>query len=913
MPVERSVFQRVNNMANIQIGGNILFENANIEAKLNPIKGGQNVGWHTINTTINKGQFVGEVTNISTGWYKLELRAIVNGVQVGDIISVEKVGVGEVFIIAGQSNAQGGRPPEGGFIDKTYFGATDDRVNCIDFYDNNEISILPFPKISQLKAETNIAPHGKASWSWGILGDKIASALNCPVLFFNAAEGATRAEQWAQAAKGETVYNFYENRNAPAGWPYAFLRKSLNYYASIFGLRAVIWHQGEEDSFYNTSQNKYIEALETVISKSREHSGKNITWMLAKVSRNRISTNENIKTAQQSIIDKPNFNVFLGPETDDIQPNNTDRDDGVHFHGNGFVQLANAWADKIINERFLAESKPFLAKKLIGINVETCEVDHEITVSLPNNYIKPIWIWNGGNSKAEAYSKTIVAFDENYGLVRDQYDNFIFSPPFSYSPPSLGIDFGNPKICFGDKLKITANTFNNNYLWNTGENTKEIFIDKAGENTIKLSSTNIYGCRASKEATLNLQILPLPKAPVIEAITATTVCEGEFAELKGKENDNFIKIWSNAAEENTVKIAKSGNYFLQNIDSNGCKSASSNNITITVNSIPNKPTISAEDNNQFCKGDSLMLKTNISTEYFWYNNSIEYKTKQPILYINKPGKYSVKLKNDFNCFSALADAVSIDENNLPDTPIITAEGATNLCAGDATKISTNASAEKYNWFSASNNIEASITNSINITSNSAQASTEKFYFLKITDKNNCSSLPSNLVKIIVKAKPETPIINQIGAFSISNKGSNFSKINFVWWQNNQKLNFNSPEIKVSTSGEYRLSILELHKIDNQTLSCNSEISNAINYLVPEFNIIAYPNPVKGGYLYIETKDNVIANSIRIITLAGQEVFKLYNIDTSNRLLINVVELKGLYILELNIGGTIMNRNLFIEN
>jgi hypothetical protein len=364
-PVERSVFQRVNNKGDIQINGQITTTVSKIEAKLTVISGGIMVDWIPIVGYSEIGSFRAQLQNIEAGWYKLELRAIYNNQPIGNIVEVSKVGIGEVFIIAGQSNAQGGRPPEGGYSMNLFYGALDDRVNCIDNYFSETTTVYPLPNITKINAETNIAPKGKASWCWALLGDKITTEWNVPVLFFNVAIGATKCSQWKNAAFGEPVIDHYSpipNTVITTGWPYIDLKKSLQYYSKIFGIRAVIWHQGEDDMAYFDSHpsifTNYVNNLKAVIQKSRENAGNNISWIIAKVSRVGDGLNYNLKLAQETVATEPNLNTFLGPDTDGIQPSYNLRDSGVHFGGTGFIELADAWFNSINNSNFIQNSNP---------------------------------------------------------------------------------------------------------------------------------------------------------------------------------------------------------------------------------------------------------------------------------------------------------------------------------------------------------------------------------------------------------------------------------------------------------------------------------------------------------------------------------------------------------------------------
>lgn len=346
-PLNRSVFQRVNNQADIQIGGTTQMFLHEIQVRLIVRNGGVARDWTTINTNVQIGQFRGVISNVQAGWYELEMRGLIDGYEVINR-EVERVGVGEVFIIAGQSNAQGGRnTPD--YATQIYYGAQDDRVNGINWSTDDENEVYPLPLFEKIQAETDIAPTGKASWCYALLGDKIVQNWNVPVLFFNAGIEATSINAWSVSANYGT-------------FPYLFFKKALQYYTKIYGVRAVLWHQGEND-YYNVNADpqtsaQYINDLTNLINKSRADFHPNLSWVISKVSMLYGQTNPYLISCQETCATTPNTNRFLGPYTDPIQPNFADRDGAVHFRGTGFIELADAWFNSINTPNFINNSTP---------------------------------------------------------------------------------------------------------------------------------------------------------------------------------------------------------------------------------------------------------------------------------------------------------------------------------------------------------------------------------------------------------------------------------------------------------------------------------------------------------------------------------------------------------------------------
>ena len=112
-PTERAVFQRNNaNEADVYIGGYVTQPFQKIEVRLTPRVPGEGEqfpadgSWTTLDDQISAGQFMGFV-HLKGGWYQLEARGVSSG-GTSAVTTLSRVGVGEVFVVAGQSNSTGG-------------------------------------------------------------------------------------------------------------------------------------------------------------------------------------------------------------------------------------------------------------------------------------------------------------------------------------------------------------------------------------------------------------------------------------------------------------------------------------------------------------------------------------------------------------------------------------------------------------------------------------------------------------------------------------------------------------------------------------------------------------------------------------------------------------------------------------
>ncbi|MFY7912176.1 MAG: NPCBM/NEW2 domain-containing protein [Emticicia sp.] len=445
-PMEKAVFQRsATNNATINIAGNYSTSINSVEARfINALNSQVIIDWTTFTTNINGGIFSGSVSNVPGGWYTLEIRGKLNGNIVGST-TLNRVGVGEVFLIAGQSNAQG---LEG---NQAEVGASDERVlshNQLSWYDNNinqcDKKVPNYPTFSQIfsdgSSRSYVSKTGFNPWCYGKLGDNLVAKLGVPVVFFNAAAVASSSLNWKESSDGLTTYSHF-NQQAycnTSGVPYAGFERVLNYYASVFGVRAVLWHQGETDNYAQITESNYVSNVSNIINKSRNEIG-NVPWVISRVSvfdKNANggagNSNSSIINAQNSLINSSN-KIYPGPSTDDILGSN--RSDEVHFFGPGLIELANRW-NAALSIDFFNDATPITPKAFPQVTVG-CQSVNEIRLTAPAGYSSYKWVRvdTGNEDYEDATESTSQVIDRNSGTYRcyltDNQGNITFTQPIT--------------------------------------------------------------------------------------------------------------------------------------------------------------------------------------------------------------------------------------------------------------------------------------------------------------------------------------------------------------------------------------------------------------------------------------------------------------------------------------------------
>jgi hypothetical protein len=282
-------------------------------------------------TELKRGFFHFEL-KVKTGWHKLK----VNGIRPDgtmDADSVNRFGVGEVFLVAGNSNAMG--LPNLGAKSASENVVSFDTVS--KFLDKENMTESPdepmrTPVFSRFLSENFAYPSGETSWLWGELGDLLYQRFGTPVLFFNAAWAAANSKNYQESASGKDTYNRYvDNKYWKNRQPYTNIPLTLQYFNSWLGIRTVLWSHGENDAYHdNIDQVTYFRNIEYLIKRSREDFGFNVPWTigLSSVTRDFDHPYPLVLQAQAQLASLPGFNTWFGPFTDSIQ---VPRPPSAHF------------------------------------------------------------------------------------------------------------------------------------------------------------------------------------------------------------------------------------------------------------------------------------------------------------------------------------------------------------------------------------------------------------------------------------------------------------------------------------------------------------------------------------------------------------------------------------------------------
>ena len=646
-PVSRVVFQRNNqNVSTFSVSGYTQNPLDKVEARLVPVVAGQGTetAWTLIADNLSTSSFNGTISGLG-GWYKLEVRGVYRD-KIINTANLDRVGIGEVFILSGQSNAQGDQRYEGAAE-----GALEDRVSSIDYYEAilNEDK-LPFA-FSQMGNDKKIAPYHYVPYFWGKLGDLLVQKYNVPVAFYGTALGGIGSDTWKRSAAGVDLRAELPNFIAVPGMPYRSMKAALNLYAARTGVRAILWLQGESD--INNAQ-QYFDNLKFVIEKSRQDYGKSdLAWMIAR----------NTVPASQNLLIKLIPATFAGPNTDAIDGPEV-RDVG-HFARFGLRVVAGEYMN-FLTQDFFNKTNPQLPN-LIQNSTNSCNAANGILqLQAPAGFQNYKWNESKDGQTLNVQNSEGVFNAKMYNSSGNIFFTAPLYVPFNYyflnGTTSISVN-GKTAVCGGETVNLSVATSSNfKFTWSNGSKFESVDIGNQG--SFSAEGISLAGCKVATNAQ-TITINPNPTQPTITIIGKAKLCEGNTTSLSVNNSEESIFLWNNGLKDKTITVGTAGNYSVQTVNSFGCKSMLSSIVGIEILPKPATPTITVLPSGPVCEGTEVTLQQNTTLDLQWSNNATTSSIK-----VTQPGPYRVNTIDKDGCVSNLSSPVSIDYRANPAKPVI---------------------------------------------------------------------------------------------------------------------------------------------------------------------------------------------------------------------------------------------------
>lgn len=313
-PRNLQVVQRAaNNEGPILVSGRVRAACNRVEAKITGTSASGTLPdrWRRVTLDPVTGAFRSSFPTTAGGWYKVEVRAALKDKSVVTS-TVEKVGVGEVFVGTGQSNSTN----SGQFKIQQHSG-------MVSSFSGTDWRIADDPQPG-----THDRSGGGSFWP--ALGDAMYDHYKVPIGVAVTGHGGTSVNQW-------------QPDHAMGLFPWMMTRI---HQLGPGGFRAVLWHQGESD--VQMPVDEYVAKMTTVIERSKAEAGWDFPWFVAMVSYHNPEHTSwpNTRAAHKKLWDT---GVALqGPDTDTLTGDNRDFDGkGIHFSPKGLALHGKMWADEV--------------------------------------------------------------------------------------------------------------------------------------------------------------------------------------------------------------------------------------------------------------------------------------------------------------------------------------------------------------------------------------------------------------------------------------------------------------------------------------------------------------------------------------------------------------------------------------
>ena len=410
----------------------------------------------------------------------------------------------------------------------------------------------------------------------------------------------------------------------------------------------------------------------------------------------------------------------------------------------------------------------------------------------------------------------------------------------------------NTSFCKGSNALLSTTGFYT-YQWYlnnqaiSGAINATYAADSTGNYTVM---GNTYGgCPSYISSPVSITVFNNPATPVLTA-SPTIICAGNSTAISATSASSYAWYYNGTLVSTTTNsiftASAAGNYNVIAFNQNGCKSNTSNSITINVIT-PATPTISVAGNTSICNGDSVLLTSSAGKTYQWYLNGIKINndTSQSI-YASATGNYTVAVTYVSGC-TANSNAATITVYSVP-TPVITYNSLV-ICQGNNLALNTTTGLAYYQWYLNGTQIIGA-NNATYYTSGAGN------YSVMTYNTIGCNSAISASIQLTTTASPSTP--------TITASTKNFCHGDTVYLAsstgNTYQWYFNGNKINNATNGIYATTVAGSYSVVvTNAAGCSSPNSVSMNiveypYTIPNINTGGTTNICNGNSLLLTSSN-----------------------------------------------------------
>ncbi|MCU0469398.1 MAG: T9SS type A sorting domain-containing protein [Arcicella sp.] len=297
---------------------------------------------------------------------------------------------------------------------------------------------------------------------------------------------------------------------------------------------------------------------------------------------------------------------------------------------------------------------------------------------------------------------------------------------------------------------------------------KSVTIDKSGKYYVRTIS--LKGCLSDTSENKVITVREAPQAAVISPSPVTaTVCKGGkvtllalFANLNvTKYSWRDDKTGKEVSTDKEITVDTAGTFSVKVRDSFGCFANNySRPVSVKINALPDKPSISIVKSKIFCDEDSTIVQSSLPTTtpsgtknlYRWIvdGTTIIESTSRTFSW-KQASSIAVAVTDTNGCKATIiSDTIRTTVNPLPNSPTITVRGAIPFCADkNVTLNAIGTTGVTYRWSTGATTTSITINTAGTVTVQSINGF-------------GCFSKPSQGVQVRVNPLPTTPRLTANG-------------------------------------------------------------------------------------------------------------------------------------------------------